>query len=232
MRQATLFLPRMVSRGEVPVVVRFLGKLVIEVLPAALASIIGAFLFAHYQFGQPAALGVAAARQTALPASAEMLQLVREEHAMVRDFVVAERTAEERRAEAADAADARAAADARLADAVIRPAAPQAADKPAPGRARPKVVAAATGLTSTATARLPTVLVASAAPAPAFPPEPAPLAAPAPVSFVSRTLGASGHVLDATLHTVMAIGGIPSWIGHRVDAMDLDIHAPTANAAF
>ena len=235
MRQDALFMPKATRPGEVPALLRFLGKLVVEVLPAALASVIGAFLFAHYQFGEPAAAGAAGTAQAALPASAAMLQLVREEHAMVRDLLVAQQAANQRRDAAADAADARAEEDAKLADAAVhRVAGAEIAEKPIGGRAKPKVVAADAAATP-AEAQLPTVLVASAAPAPepepAFPPAPDPAPA-APASFVSRTLGVPGHVLSATLHAVMTIGSIPSWIGHRVGAMDPEIRLPSASAAW
>lgn len=203
---------------EVPAPVRFLGKLVLEVLPAAMASIIGAFLFAHYQFGEPAYSGPAAGPANAsAPASADMVQLVREEHATIRDFLLAERAAEKARLATADAADARAAADAKLAVMVARRAAiAQAAEKPASRRSKTIVTAAAV----TATAQLPPVVIASAQPGPALTPPAQP-----PASFVSRTLSVPGHVVAATLHAVMAIGGIPSWIGHRVGAADLDTDA-------
>src|SRR5580658_6294295 len=114
MQQGAVVLGRRMKIGEVPLLVRLFGKLVLEVLPPALASVIGAFLLAHYQFGHPAASGAAAPAAVA-PASTDMMQLVREEHAMVRDFLLAQQAAETNRAAAADAADARAAADAELA---------------------------------------------------------------------------------------------------------------------
>ncbi|MGB6535119.1 MAG: hypothetical protein WBF58_04070, partial [Xanthobacteraceae bacterium] len=73
-----------------------LGKVVLEVLPAALASVIGAFLFAHYQFERSAGAPAAAAPATvAAPASTKMLALVRDEHAMLRDYLIEQRAAEE-----------------------------------------------------------------------------------------------------------------------------------------
>lgn len=234
MQQDAGLVSKVALPSEVPGLVRFFGKLVVEVLPAALASVIGAFLFAHYQFGQPAAPAAVATGRQALPASAEMLRLVREEHAMVRDFLVAQQAAEEKRAAAADAADARAVADAKIADVVIRRVAGvQAIDKAAVGRSKPKVVVAANGATPSATTRLPTILVATAAPPATFPPQPAAASPTSPMaaSLVSRTLGVPEHVLAETLHAVMAIGGIPSWIGHRVNAMAPDIPLPTASAA-
>ena len=68
--------------GEAPLLVRLGGKLVLEVLPAALASAIGAFLFAQYQFNRVPAAAQTVTPAVAVPASAEMLQVVREEHAM------------------------------------------------------------------------------------------------------------------------------------------------------
>jgi hypothetical protein len=38
-------------------------------------------------------------------------------------------------------------------------------------------------------------------------------------------------VVSVTLRAVMAIGGIPSWIGHRVGAADLDSEAVPAGTA-
>lgn len=229
MQQGGTALREAMRPGEVPALVRFLGKLVLEVLPAAMASVIGAFLFAHYQFGEPANSRPAGGPATAAaPASAEMVQLVREEHATIRDFLIAERTAEKARFAAADAADVRAAADAKLATMAPRRAAvAQIADKSASRRSKPTVIAAAaTGVASTATAELPPLVVAGVQQDPT-----SVLLPPAPASFVSRTLSVPGHVVAVTLHAVMAIGGIPSWIGHRVGATDLDTAAPHASTA-
>ncbi len=207
---------------------RFAGKLVLEVLPAALASTIGAFLLAHYQFAHlsdPGSAGAAAAT----PASGQMLQLVHEEHDMIRDFLVAEQAAEKSRT-TPDAADTRAVADTRMvvdakpaAPPVRRVAAARSTDKPA-ARPTPTIVAASVG--GTAPAALPTVLVAAAAPVDT---EVAP--PPAHPSLVSTTLAVPGHVVSITLHAVMAIGGIPSWIGHRVGAGALDSEAAPAGTA-
>ncbi len=229
MQPSGMALRTAMRRDEVPVLVSFLGKLVIEVLPAALASVIGAFLFAHYQFGEPASPAAAAAPSiAAAPASPAMVQLVRDEHSMVRDYILAERTAEKARVAAADAADARAVADAKLAALnARRAAAAQVAAAAATRRSKPAVIAAAaTGHTSTATTELQPVVIAGVQD------DPVPLsAAPPPESFVSRTLSVPRHVVAATLHAVMTIGGIPSWIGHRVGATDLDTGAADASAA-
>jgi hypothetical protein len=251
MRQGAMSLRRAMQPGpgEVPAQVRFLGKFVLEVLPAALASVIGAFLFAHYQFGEPGMSPAASSPATeAAPASATMMQLLRQEHAMIRDFLLAEQAAEEKRIAADDAADANAVADAQiaaaarqalLAEIVEKPVAETAekpvaekpvAEKPVAKRSKGTVMAnAATGRGSVPTAQLPTVVVAAAQPDPALMPAPPP---PPRASFVSRTLALPGHAMALTLHAVASIGGIPSWIGHHVGAGELDSDAPPPGAAF
>ena len=70
-------------RYEMPLLKRLLTKLVHDVLPAALASVIGGFLFTHLQLGrlpEPVAAQVA-------PASDEMMQLLRDEHGLIISFI-------------------------------------------------------------------------------------------------------------------------------------------------
>lgn len=234
------FAPVMGS-GEALLLVRLGGKLVLEILPAALASAIGAFLFAQYQFDRGAADAHAVAPAVAVPASPEMLQLVREEHAMIRDFLTAQRTAEQNRAAAANVADAQASttAGAELAAAVPVEADPTSAGKAAARRKR--TIVAATGAPESIAAPLPPITIAAARPTAAtahvmvastdsettalggtqaaaqpgaglWPPAPPP---PTHASLVAETLAVPGHVVSVTLHAVMAIGGIPSWLGHR-----------------
>ena len=76
-----------------PLLRRFFAKVVLNVLPAAMASVIGGILFTHYQ------LGGANAPQTGAvaPASAEMMKLVRDEHALIVDFLKAQLAAEKSR---------------------------------------------------------------------------------------------------------------------------------------
>ncbi len=212
------------GNSDVPFVVRLLGKVVLEVLPAALASVIGAFLFAHYQFERSAGAPAAAAPATvAAPASTKMLALVRDEHAMLRDYLIEQRAAEESRAAADDAADARAAATAKTAAAAVRRPAALAVRRSAPPK-KPVNVASA----PKAAAALPPVVVAGLVPeVAAMPPAPPPSALPVAIgpaqrSLVDRTLALPRHVVTVTLHAVMVIGGIPSWIGQRLGAADLD----------
>jgi hypothetical protein len=209
--------PRTAIAGQnAPLMARLVGKFVLEVLPAALASVIGGVLLAHYQLAHPSVVGPAA--EPSAPASAEMVRLVAEEHAMIRDFLLAQRAAEKGRLVAADAADASAAEDAELAAAALRrtAAAPAKSAPPSRGRATvaavaapeaapqgPLVIAQSNGVVS------PPAQVALSV----VPSVPAPVAHP---SLVATTLAIPGHVVGAALHAVSVIGGIPSWIGNRL----------------
>ena len=208
---------------DAPLVVRLLGKFVLEILPASLASVIGGLLLAQYQLGHPAA--PAAAAQPPAPASAEMVRLVREEHTMIRDFLLAQNAAEKSRVAAADAADARADSDASaLAAAALRRTAsvstkPVALPLP---RVRASVVAATTEVAPQGPLVIAQPIEISAPPPSPFAP-PAAIAPPPPVaiggqpaSLVTTTLAIPGHMVGAALHAVSAIGGIPSWIGTRL----------------
>jgi hypothetical protein len=214
--------PRTIEAGNTPVVVRLLGKFVLEVLPAALASVIGGLLLAQYEFAHPS-VAATTAEPSAL-ASAEMVRLVREEHAMIRDFLLAQNEAEKSRIAVTDAADASAAADTELAAAALRRAALAPAKPvplPPPARGRATVVAA----TTEAAPQGPLVI---AQPIEVTAPQVSPLGPPAPIapplpavasdhpSLVATTLAIPGHVVGAALHAVSVIGGIPSWIGNRL----------------
>jgi hypothetical protein len=207
---------------DAPFLVRILGKFVLEVLPAATASVVGGLLLAHYQFGHPAPS--APALQPPAPASAEMVRLVSEEHAMIRDFLLAQNAAEKSRVAAADAADARAESDAaELAAEALRrtasaPGKPVSLPLPRP---RASVVAATPEVAPQGPLVIAQPIEIAAPPASPFAP-PAPIAPPSPVvasgpqSLVSTTLAFPGHMVGAALHAVTAIGGIPSWIGNRL----------------
>jgi hypothetical protein len=210
------------SRGagqNAPLLVGFLGKFVLEVLPAALASVIGGLLLAQYQLGHPSTARTAV--ESSAPASAEMVRLVQEEHAMIRDFLLAQSASEQGRAAAADAADA---GNAELAAAALRrtalaPAKP--VPLPPPARARATVVAATTEVAPQGPLVIAQPIEVTAAQVSPFAP-PAPIAPPLPPvasdhpSLVATTLALPGHVVGAALHAVSVIGGIPSWIGNRL----------------
>jgi hypothetical protein len=206
---------------DTPLMMRFLGKFVLEVLPAALASVIGGLLLAQYQLGHPSTS--APAVQPSAPASAEMVRLVGEEHAMIRDFLLAQNAAEKSRVAAGDAADARAASEAAtLAAAALRRT---ASAKPVPlplPRGKASVVAATTEVAPQGPLVIAQPIEDVAVPVNPFAP-PAPIAPPPPVvasgpppSLVTTTLAIPGHVVGAALHAVTTIGGIPSWIGTRL----------------
>src|SRR5580700_4339067 len=103
---------------------RFVGKLVVDVLPATFVSVLGGVIIAQYQLGH--ATASRPATEQVVPASAEMMQLVRDEHAVIIDYLKTQMAAEKNRHAAEDAA----VADARLA--ATEPPAPAAAPLPAP----------------------------------------------------------------------------------------------------
>jgi hypothetical protein len=217
-----------------PILRRFLTKLVIDVFPAALTSVVGGVLVAHYQFGY--AVQRPTTEQVA-PASAEMVKLVRDEHSAIMDYLKEQVAAEKSRNAAADAADARAAAEAKAsvsanasASAEAPAAPPVVRGVPAPVVA-PKAVAVRKPIV--VAAALPPhapLIVAPAIAQPAVAPVEQP--APQPKSLLARTLDLKDHVVGATLHAVTAIGGIPSWIASMGDHNDnADTPASAPNVA-
>jgi hypothetical protein len=199
-------------KHEAPLLKRFVGKLVVDVLPATFVSVLGGFIITQYQFNHTAVSRPAT--EQVVPASAEMMQLVRDEHAVIIGYLQTQMAAEKNRHAAEDAA----VADARLAAA--EPSAPAAAAVPAP---RP---------VATAVAAKPVPPRTKVATAPVLPPHAplliaqtdqavsaTPVAEPAPESksLLTRTLEVKDHVVGATLHVVSAIGNIPSWIASMGD---------------
>jgi hypothetical protein len=203
-------------KHEAPLLKRLVGKLIVDVLPATFVSVLGGVIIAQYQLNHAAASHPAT--EQVVPASAEMMQLVRDEHAVIVDYLKTQLAAEKNRHAAEDAA----VADARLA----------AADPPAPAAApAPRAVA-------TAVVAKPAPARTKVAAAPVLPPHApllvaqtdqpssaAPAADPAPESksLLTRTIEIKDHVVGATLHVVSAIGSIPSWIasmGERLGGSD------------
>jgi hypothetical protein len=212
------------SLPQPPLVARFLGKFVLDILPAALASVIGGFLFTQYQFIHATALRPAT--EAVAPASAEMIQMVRDEHAMLIDYLKAQRTAEKNRLAGQDDANARAEADAKaaadakanvekavaekaIAGAAVRRVA--AAAKPTAARAKPPVVAVST---PAVTPHAPLV-IAQAEQNDGAAAQPGRLARD-PDSLLAKTLDIKDHVVDATRHVVSAIGDVFASIGERI----------------
>ena len=191
-----------------PLLVRFLSKLFLDILPAALASVIGGLLFTHYDWSQLRAPTALAER--AAPASVEMMQMVRDEHAAVVGYLKAQAAAEKDRLAAEDAAAAAAA------DTAGNP--PAAVATAAPGTA---AIAAVEAKPLALPVQEPTRLAAAAvAPAPQTPlviapagPDGADLPRSSdPNLLLAATINVKDHVVATTQHAFAVIGGIPSWI--------------------
>lgn len=212
------------ARPAAPIVTRFLGKFVLDIMPAALASVIGGFLFTQYQFGHAPAQHPPA--EAVAPASAEMLALVRDEHAVIVDYLKSQMAAEKNR-QAAEAAarddDAAAGADGGAA----MSATPRvSADAPA----RHIAVTAAASRPVSARPKPATAVVASAH-APLVIAQAGPIAAPASTamaaerddrdtnSLLGRTLDLKDHVVAATRHVVFAIGDVFASMGERIGGL-------------
>jgi hypothetical protein len=195
-----------------PLLARFAGKFALDILPAALASAIGGFLFTQYQSGH--AVTRTATEQVA-PASAEMMAMVRDEHAMMMDYLKSETAAEKDRAAAEDADAARAAADAKAAD--NKPAADIVSDRPG----RP-LVAVIVPKSAPMRAKRPAILAALHAPLVIAQADQNDGTAPAdriardPTSLLAKTLDLKDQVVAATRRVVGIIGDAINSVGERI----------------
>jgi hypothetical protein len=200
---------------------RLFDKIVHDALPAALASILGGLLLTHFNIDrapQPVTLKVT-------QASPEMMQLLRDEHGLMVDFVKEQVAGEKNRAgtEQVDRNDATEASAAPPAQVVPTPPLPRpmpvvgsAASKPAAPRSKNPVVAVSQPTSA------PVPLVASA-------PQPAPQ--PATVrsddSLLAKTIGIKDQVVSVTQRAVSAtIGVIPGWFGSLGDRIGGDGQSP------
>jgi hypothetical protein len=211
-----------IARAEVLLLARFLGKFALDILPAALASVIGGFLFTHYQ-------SVHAVTRTATeqvtPASAEMMAMVRDEHAMMMDYLKSQMAAEKSRAVAEDAAraaaQAKAAADTADAD--------QAGVQPASDASTRQIaVASITSQPASARTNRPAAVIPRAPGAPLVIAQadqgvdqnvgvaPGDRLASDPNSLLAKTLDLKDHVVAATRHVVAAIGGVFASVGESI----------------
>jgi hypothetical protein len=216
--------------GRFPLLARFSGKFVLDILPAALASVIGGFLFTQYQAGR-----VAPPAAQITPASAEALALVRDEHAAIVGYVKSQIAAEKSRLAAQDAETAQAVADARAAQAEarenalaeqnvadIRAAAIAAATPAVPARhlpsaasvkvslprAKPAVAANPAAASETVAAQAEQNSQQSSAPADRL--------ARDPDSLLAKTLDLKDHVVAATKQAVAALGDMFASVGERI----------------
>ena len=183
---------------------RLVDKIVKDALPAGLASILGGLLLTHFQIDrvpQPTTVKVT-------QASPEMMQLLRDEHGMIIDFVkeqVAQRGVTE--------------ASASPAVQVVPPPTQRpipvvalAAPKPVAPRSKNQVVGAS----------LPAPALAQAQPA-----DPVPQAARTDDSLLAKTIGIKDQVVSVTQRAVSAtIGVIPSWFGSLGDRIGGEGQSP------
>ncbi len=190
-------------RNTMPLLRRFLSKLVHDILPAALASLIGGFLLSHYGLGRaPQMPAVAAA-----PASTQMMQMLDDEHALVANYLKAH-LANEKRQLAADGTASKPGAEPLQSE---------------PGAPQPSAIAVAAvktprGKNPVVGASLPPLVIAQAPPAAlpsaqALPSESAKPVARDDDTLLAKTIGIKDRVIAVTQRAVSAIGSIPTWFG-------------------
>jgi len=203
-------------RNTVPLLRRFFSKLVHDMLPAALASLIGGFLLSHYGPGRaPQAPAVATAPAiAATPASAEMMQLLDDEHALVVNYLKAH-LANGKRQLAADGDPPGPAAE------PAQPSAIAVAAVKTPSRAKNPVVGAS--LPPLVIAQMPQAAQRSAQ-APSS--QPAKPVAREDDSILAKTIGIKDHVIAVTQRAVSAISSIPTWFGTLGDRVGGEEIAP------
>jgi len=203
--------PAVYPRG--PWLVRVLGKVVIDIMPGALASLIGTLVIAQYQFAHPAAPQLVAVQ----PASTETMARLRDEHAMIMDYLKSQMAVEQSRNSAEDAASTSAAADAKLANeklaAEVLARLADTAPVAKPVSPRPKATAAV------AAAPQAPLVIAQIPPEPDDNPAQTDRLASDPNSLLAKTLDLKDHVVAATGHVVSAIGDVFASLGDRIGGM-------------
>jgi hypothetical protein len=184
---------------------RLFDKIVHDALPTALASILGGLLLTHFQIGQaPQSTTV---RVT--PASPEMMQLLRDEHVAIVDYVKDQAASEKNRGVAQPDPQPGLAEAAAPGPAQIARALPVARPTTVIPVATPKSIVVR-GKNSVAGA---SQLGQPVAPAQSID-VPAQPTARADDSLMAKTIGIKDRVISATQHAVSAtVGFIPSWFG-------------------
>jgi len=207
-----------------PVFRRFVGKFVHDILPAALASVIGGFLFTQYQAGRT--VPPPSAEQMS-PASAEVLALVHDEHEAIVGYLKSQMAAEKQRLAAQDAESARAAADAKAEQdnkAQEKALAEQnVVDiKPAATPARHLAMSAKVVLPRVKPAAAPNPVASTQVAMVQSEQNPQQNAAPAdrlardPDSLLAKTLDLKDHVVAATKQAVATLGDMFASVGERI----------------
>jgi hypothetical protein len=190
---------------------RLFDKIVHDALPAGLASLLGGLLLTYFPIGH-------VTHQTTVkvtPASPQMMQLLRDEHGLIVDFVKAQAANEKSRG-GADQEPQR-----TVAEAVAPAAAPMPLPHPnsvvASTAPKPAAPRAKNPLVATATTTAPTSAVETAA----LP------AARTDDSWLAKTMGIKDRVVSATQHAVSAtFGAIPSWFGSLGDRIGGEAQSP------
>jgi hypothetical protein len=188
---------------------RLFDKIVHDALPAGLASLLGGLLLTYFPIGH-------VTHQTTVkvtPASPQMMQLLRDEHGLIVDFVKAQAANEKSRG-GADQEPQR-----TVAEAVV----PAAAQVPLPhpnsvvASTAPKPAAARNKNPLAATPTAPTSVAETAA----LP------AARTDDSWLAKTMGMKDRAVSATQHAVSAtFGAIPSWFGSLGDRIGGEAQSP------
>jgi hypothetical protein len=90
-------------------VLKFVSKFALDILPAALASVIGGFLFTQWHSAPPPPVTPAAVEEVAVEQIQEAMRMVRDEHSLIVDYLKSQHMA----AEEAEIARAKAFEEAR-----------------------------------------------------------------------------------------------------------------------
>ena len=194
---------------------RLVDKIVKDALPAGLASILGGLLLTHFQIDrvpQPTTVKVT-------QASPEMMQLLRDEHGMIIDFVK-EQVASEKSRGSADQSGQRGVTEASASPAVQ--VVPPPTQRPIPVVALAPKPVAPRSKNQVVGASLP-----APAPAQGQPADPVPQAARTDDSLLAKTIGIKDQVVSVTQRAVSAtIGVIPSWFGSLGDRIGGEGQSP------
>jgi len=191
-----------------PLFKRLLDKFLHDVMPAALASVIGGILFTQFHLGFRFGFAPEPAAQI-MPASAEMMQLLRDEHGLVVSYVNAQRAKDEK-ARGANEGLPQAGADRQQTKSVgsLRPAYIDLATRAVASHGK------SVGPTLTP---LQIVQVRNEAPKPVSRDDD---------TLLAKTVGIKDHVVAVTQRVVATIGGIPTWIGTIGDRIGGDSASP------
>jgi hypothetical protein len=196
---------------------RLFDKIIQDALAAGLASLLGGLLLTYFPIGH-------VTHQTTTvkvtPASPQMMQLLRDEHGLIVDFIK-EQAANEKSRGSHDQEPQRAVSEA---------VAPAASQVPLPPLPHPNPVTASMA-SKPATPRNKNSVVATATPTPAAPASAADTTVPPAVraddSLLAKTMGIKDRVISATQHAVSAtFGAIPSWFGSVGDRIGGEGQSP------